>query len=185
MPIITTSTSISDLQVILALQQANLTTNISPQEALEQGFVTVVHELALLKKMNTPYPHTIAKDGDRVVGYTLVMLREFGDVIPVLKPMVGLINERTYQGKSLKASKYLIMGQVCVAKSHRGQGLFKGMYTALAERMATDFDYIITEIALRNTRSLRAHEKVGFQTLHDYKTDTEDWRIVILPLKQT
>lgn len=47
----------ADLQGILALQQQNLPSALSPEE---QGFVTVRHDLPLLRKMNTPHPHRIA-----------------------------------------------------------------------------------------------------------------------------
>ena len=182
MAIITTSDTPTDLQGILDLQQVNLPANISPEEALEQGFVTVVHNMNLLSKMNRPFPHTIAKEGDQVVGYTLVMLRDFADQVPVLVPMFEKINQLNFQGHNLKNSKYMVMGQVCVAKSHRGQGLFYKLYSALAERMRPHFDYIITDISIRNIRSLRAHANFGFQALQDFEADGEEWRIVIYPL---
>ena len=41
---------------------------------------------------------------------------------------------------------------------------------------------MLTEVALSNTRSLRAHEKVGFKTFYEYKDDLTgvSWRMVIL-----
>jgi RimJ/RimL family protein N-acetyltransferase len=45
--------------------------------------------------------------------------------------------------------------------------------------MKDSYDFVITEIATRNTRSIRAHEKVGFQLLHRFKDDKEEWDVVI------
>ena len=184
MPTFTTAKP-ADLQGIINLQAANLPVAISAKEAKDQGFVTVQHDLAILTQMNTPYPHIIAKDADQVVGYTLVMERRFGAKIPVLVPMFELINTLHFEGQSLAESTYFVMGQVCVAKNHRGQGVFAGLYQLLAQQMNAHFDYCITEIAKRNTRSITAHAKVGFQNIHEYTAPNgEIWVIVLLDLSK-
>ena len=65
-------------------------------------------------------------------------------------------------------------------------GVFDGLYRTMAERHGTDFDFTVTEVAARNTRSRRAHERVGFQTLHVYgdKTTGEEWHVIVLDLIQ-
>lgn len=173
----------ADLYGILQLQRENLATAISREEALEEGFVTVEHNFALLKRMNTPYPHIIAKDADEVIGYTLVMLRDLRDEIPVLVPMFEQIDSIIYNEVPLRVTRYFIMGQVCIAKEYRGQGVFPGLYQEMARRMAGSFDYIITEVSLRNQRSLRAHHKVGFETIREFRAeDGEEWAIVLWKL---
>jgi len=174
----TTAKDKNDVQQILDLQCINLPINISDSEAKEQGFVTVHHDFELLSAMNAPYPHIIAKDGDQVIGYTLVMLKDFGDKIPVLQPMFEKTNSLQYNGDSLKETPYFVMGQVCVDKAYRGQGIFAGLYQKMKTEMSPHFKYIITEIATRNTRSMRAHEKVGFETIHIFQTPEEEWAIV-------
>ena len=174
----TTATSPYDIEQILQLQWANLPKNISDQEVKDQGFVTVHHEESILTAMNEKFQHVIAKHDGSVVGYALVMLPEFGDKIPVLKPMFDKINTLSYKRKPLKKTPYFVMGQVCVDKAYRGKDVFKGLYQKMKTEMSTHFDCIITEIATRNTRSIRAHEKVGFQSIHIYSTNEEEWAIV-------
>ena len=175
-----TATTEEDLRQILSLQQQNTEAAISSQEARSQGFVTVKHDFELLKALNEPYPHIIAKDASQVVGYTLVMLRKFAANVPVLLPMFQQLDGIVYKGKSLKDSTYFVMGQVCIAKNYRGQGLFKGLYHKMREEMADKFDYIITEVATRNTRSMAAHRKVGFDTAKIYSVEEgEEWAVVI------
>jgi ribosomal protein S18 acetylase RimI-like enzyme len=173
-----------DLYGILKLQRENLATEISREEALEHGFVTVEHNFALLKRMNSPYPHIIAKDGEEVIGYTLVMSRDLRDEIPVLAPMFEQIDNIIFNAKMLKDTRYIVMGQVCIAKRYRGQGVFGGLYEEMAKRMAVDFDYILTEVSQRNQRSLRAHQKVEFETIREYHADDgEVWVIVLWGMK--
>ncbi len=75
------------------------------------------------------------------------------------------------------------MGQVCVAKPYRGQGVFAGLYTLMSQHLRGSFDYLVTEVSMRNPRSLRAHEKVGFTILHEYQSqDGEQWAIIVLEL---
>ena len=206
-----------DLPLILKLQQENLPKNISQEEAVKQGFVTVEHDLSLLREMNTPYGHTVAiaksqpqkasspefscgndneagyghgtattnsnkkqkpnSDSCELVGYALTMTKEFRHRLPILIPMFDFIDKITFpdgnnnnggNSRLLRDESYVVMGQVCVSKSYRGQGVFKGLYDEMKRRLAPHFTTIITEISTKNTRSLRAHEKVGFIELDRY-----------------
>jgi hypothetical protein len=178
------STTEEELKGILELQRINLQRNITPDELASQGFVTVEHDLDLLTRMNSPYGHIIAKEEEKVVGYTLVELPEWKYEIPVLIEMFDQIDSIIYEGLPLGESKFFTMGQACVAKSHRGQEVFAGLYAEMKKRMCNDFDYIITEIASRNYRSLRAHEKVGFEVIKTYQIgDGEEWVLILMKLR--
>ena len=173
----------ADLNDILKLQRENLPVNISSQELMEQGFVTVHHDFDLLLRMNSPYPHIVAKTKDELVGYALVMRRAFSQALPVLVPMFEQLDSLNYNGVSLKDQSYFVMGQVCVKKGFRGQGILSGMYVEMQARMKEHFDYIVTEISTRNMRSLRAHQKVGFEEIHAFRSeDGEHWKIILLRL---
>lgn len=173
----------SDLAAILRLQRANLPENISADEARDQGFVTVRHDLEILREMNDPYGHSTAWAGEELAGYALVMPPTFRSRIPVLEPMFERIDAISRGEKTVGEFRYIIMGQVAVAKDFRGQGTFSGLYMDLARRLAPHFDFLITEVATRNTRSWRAHAKVGFEDLLIYKApDGEEWVIIGLKL---
>lgn len=168
-----------ELRGIIALQTVNLLKNISAKEAESQGFVTVVHDFDILKKMNDDEPHIIAKSGNEVAGYCLAMTKKFKKDIPVLVPMFDKMDEQVHKGKLVKDYNYIVCGQVCVAKSVRGQGVFDRMYRHCQSTYSRKYDLILTEIAERNQRSIRAHYRVGFETLLRYKaTDGEDWEVV-------
>lgn len=174
----TTVSNQLELEGILSLQAKNLPTNISEKEAKEQGFVTVQHDLELLSAMNHPYPHIIAKKNDHVVGYTLVMLPAFGNAIPILRPMFEKIDTLRFKNKPLMDTNYFVMGQVCVDKTCRRQGVFSGLYQQMKEEMSSKFDCIITEVATRNIRSMNAHQHVGFEVINIYTVAEEEWAIV-------
>lgn len=180
----TTVSNDREIDQILALQAANHVSAVDAETMRSQGFVTVRHERAVLAAMNAAAPSAIAKDGDVLAGYCLAMPPQFRHDVPILKPMFDMIDQLTWHGARLDdLANWMVMGQVCVAENFRGRGVFEGMYHALRDAYRNRFDLLITEISARNTRSLRAHEKVGFQDLHIYPdlTTGETWHLVVWP----
>ena len=178
---ITTVQSQADVNGILTLQQANLRKNVPAEVQADQGFVTVEHDPAVLTRMNQAAPSVIAKDGDIVVGYALTMLPEFGADILELLPLFELIDTLTYKEKPLRDYSWYVMGQVCVAEGYRGQQLFDRMFQHHREVYGNHYQLLITDISANNTRSLRAHARVGFETLHEFHDPAigETWVIVV------
>jgi GNAT superfamily N-acetyltransferase len=180
---VSAANSTADLQGILALQRQNLAQHVSAAEAVSQGFVTVGHTLAMLEAMHAVGPSIVARARSsagpaEVVGYALMMPREARSLVPILEPMFELLASLSWQGRPLSTLRYYVMGQVCVAKAFRGQGVFDALYQAHAAAYRDRFDLIVTEVALRNTRSMRAHERVGFAPIHRYRDDVDDWQIL-------
>ncbi len=174
----TVPTSDQDLEQILALQQQNLKTSLDPQTIHSQGFVTVVHDFELIKKMNQTAPQVIAKDGHRVIGYALTMPRSLSEAVPVLKPMFEMIAQLDFEEKAIGQMSYYAMGQICVADGYRGQGVFDGLYQHHKALYSSTYDLILTEISTSNTRSMAAHQRVGFKTIHTFMDTTDEWNIV-------
>lgn len=175
----TTAQTDEDIRQILALQQKNLAKHLNAEQVQSQGFVTVEHNFDLLKAMNDTVGQIIAKDTDIVVGYALVMPTSFRDLIPVLQPMFVMLEGLSFQGKPIGEHTFYAMGQVCVAEGYRGQGIFDGLYQAHKSLLSSHFELCITEVAVKNTRSMRAHERVGFQILHTYQDTTDLWNLLV------
>ncbi len=164
-----------ELLQILELQKRNLPDFISEKEKAEEGFVTVSHSMDLLQSMNNLCPHIIAKESDKVVGYALCMHPQFKASIPVLIPMFKEIEKVVGED-----DKFIIMGQICIRKSHRKKGIFRRLYQKMKEVTAPDFKYIITEVDHENTRSLEAHLAVGFKELTVYESQKRLWHLIYL-----
>jgi len=143
----TIATSEEELKQIITLQRKNLTASISTNEKQKEGFVTVQHDIEVLKKMNDTQAHIIAKSGDTVVG---------------LNP----------------TTTYITMGQICIDKAYRKQGLFRGLYQTMKKELSKKYELLITEVAASNTRSLQAHYAVGFSDLLVYTSNDVIWHIV-------
>lgn len=175
-----TANAINDLEGILKLQKANLARNLSAAESESQGFVTVDHSYELLKKLNDQEKHVIARAHDRVVGYVLAMTKQARSDIPVLLPMFDAFDRYVFRERFISDYNYIVVGQVCVDKAFRGQGVFDQCYAAYRQQHAGKYDLAITEIAASNTRSLRAHKRIGFEELFSYAApDGSDWKVVL------
>ena len=178
----TVSTSEEVLQ-ILDLQRKNLASLLSAETMASQGFLTVRHDPEVLQRMNEVAPAVIAKAGDRIAGYALVMPREFAPEVPILLPMFEMLNGLSWKNKFLRDNPHwFVMGQICVAEGYRGMGIFDGLYLKMKEVYRSHYDFTVTEVAERNTRSMRAHERVGFHTMRIYPDETtgEVWRVIVL-----
>ena len=168
------ASTLNELEQIRALQLQNSSQNISSEEKLQEGFVTVQHSVALLEQMNSACAHIIAKDNDAVVGFALVMLSGFRNEIKALIPMFERIDELVPKDKT-----YVVMGQICVDKNYRKQGIFRGLYHFYREELQHQFDYLITEVAAINLRSMQVHEAIGFKIIDTYDEDGIVWNIVL------
>lgn len=168
-----------ELLQILQLQQQYLAGHNSAIEEKEQGFVTVHHNLEKLQHLHALAPSVIVKDNERIIAYALVMLAQAGSLIPELKSMFEMLETLSWKDKPLQQYRYYVMGQVCVDKPYRGLGVFQMLYDKHKELMQPYYGFVVTEIATRNTRSIRAHEKVGFKLLHRFSDEKEEWDIVV------
>jgi hypothetical protein len=171
----------NDIEGILKLQQKNLRKNLTDEQIAIQGFVTVEHNLELLTAMTNLAPSIIAKDGDTVVGYALVMLPESRADIPTLEGLFVTIDKLEYKGLPLSSYKMVIIGQLCVADGYRGIGLVDKMYEHYKLSLKDEYQMAVTDISSKNPRSLKAHQRVGYQVLERFfdEVSNEEWDIVV------
>lgn len=169
------ASSVQELEQILSLQQKNLAKSLTTDELENEGFLTVEHSMDILQAMNEECGHIIALEDGEVIGYALCMHPKFADSIEVLQPMFVEINKAVAD-----KSNYMVMGQICVSKSHRGQGIFRNLYLTMKNKLPEGFDTIITEVDGKNKRSLSAHVAIGFQTLKVYPAGEKEWHLIEL-----
>jgi hypothetical protein len=173
-----------DLDGILALQRANLAVNLSEEAVRRDGFVTVVHTRDILLRMHAQAPSIVARSQDGVVGYALTMPVECRPFLPILEPMFALCESLEYRGEPLSRMRFYVMGQICVESRVRGHGVFQALYAEHERAFSDRFDLCVTEVACRNGRSMRAHERAGFQILTRYRDATDEWALIGLDFRR-
>lgn len=167
-PVATLVESGRDLEQILELQRRS-------REPTADGFVTVQHTLQILEAMHALMPSLIVRDGEGgLAGYALAMAREAQAMLPVLAPMFARLEVLD----ALRRRRWYVMGQVCVDEAWRGRGVFDALYAGHHASYGGSFDVLVTEIATRNGRSIRAHARVGFAEIDRYRDATDEWSVV-------
>ncbi len=185
MIVYTTANTTTDLNQILTLQKANLSEGLTVEEKQSQGFVTVNHSFDQLKSLNEIEKHIVAKTNDKVIGYLLAMTKKSQFEIPILVPMFDAFGSILYKNKKVADYNYMVVGQVCIHKAYRGQGILDQCYTAYKEYYSAKYDFAITEIASDNLRSLNAHKRIGFNEVHSYTAPNDTkWVVVIWDWKK-
>ena len=177
----TTSKSDKDLLGILELQRKNHSANLLAEEISTQGFITVIHSIENLRNLNNIQPHIICKHNGKVIAYLLTMTAKSKNEIPVLIPMFKIFETVLFKEKPISEYNYVVVGQVCVDKNYRGIGVLDKCYSEYKLHLKGKYDFAITEISSRNSRSIKTHKRIGFSEIYKYASQNkEEWNVVVL-----
>src|SRR5690606_15953920 len=141
------------------------------------------HNLPLLQRMASLLPQAIALAEGKVVAYCLSLHPSLQREIPQLAPMFEQFRRCSCRGRPLQDLRFMVGGQVCVDRPYRGLGLLGRLYRQVRAALSPDYELCVTEISSRNQVSLRAHHKLGFETIGSYASDGENWEIVSWDLR--
>ena len=155
-------TNQAELEGVLALQQANLRKNITQEEAESQGFLMAEYDLPFLKLLHKTSPGIIAKDGEKVVGYSLVALPETARHHELLADLVENIERCIFDGKPVE--NYAIVAQLYMSEMNK--------------LMRNDIDYssgnVTTNLVAKRIKHLS--ELVRFYQ-DRFRTAAKEWKI--------
>jgi RimJ/RimL family protein N-acetyltransferase len=169
----------AELDGIRLLQRENLRKLIGETEAGKEGFLTAEYSMETLQQMHQFQPSIIAKDGDTIAGYVIITTKNSYGQHPLLDSLFDSINLLDYNGINLKNINYILVGQLCVGKAYRGTGLVQKMYTYYQQSLSKAYQYLITDVAQENPRSIKAHLKTGFEIIHTIEYGGIGWDIVL------
>jgi len=145
-----------DLPALLALQEANLFANLSADERGD-GFLSAPFSAEQFSQMACEVAVMVADDGGEVAGYLCASSLAFNQRVPLLAVMIECFPRIRFLGRALSAQRCFVYGPVCVARARRGSGVLRGLYGALRDAVAGDYDAGTLFIAQDNPRSLAAH----------------------------
>ncbi len=171
---------VQDLDGISRLSSANLKTTLLNEEDIKtEGYVTWQYPVTLLQKLHQYHPSVVAFAEKQIVGYALIVLREARVDHPEFDVVLDRLDPILYKEKPLGSYNYYAMGQVCVAKNYRGEGVFRKLFETHKKQMQGQYEFVVTTIAVGNPRSIRAHEAVGFKIIHEFDDHFGNWIVVV------
>lgn len=162
------------------MQRINLRRHLDAETIRSQGFLSFAYTPEIISGMMESEPQIVVKEGDLLVGYALATTLEYGATCPLLQPLVDISRRLSFKDRPLRDLRYYLMGQVCIRSGHRGGGVFEALYQGHRQFLSPRHDCVVTEIAEDNKRSMAAHRRVGFQTIHELKDEAnkEHWHVV-------
>lgn len=178
------ASSTAHFEQILDLQRRYHVSALPPDAQDREGFVFARHSLPLLRRMAAELPQAIAVADGVVVGYCLALSLGLRGELPSLAPMFEQFDRCAWQGRPLSGIRFFVGGQVCVDRAFRGRGLLARLYEQVRIAAPGAYELCVTEIATRNQVSIRAHQRIGFETIAEYSDGSEDWEIVAWKLSR-
>jgi hypothetical protein len=151
-----------DIVGILDLQDANLRER--------GGTLSVRYSREWFEAALDDMPVLVARKGDCVVGYLVSSPPAAQAHVPIIQAML-----RAYPGPP---DAYLY-GPICIAESERGQDLAAALMAALAARLPGRQG--LTFIRRDNTRSMRAHGKIGMREVAEFTHGDAAIVVVVYP----
>lgn len=168
-----------EIEQIAALSNANLSSNISAETKAKEGFVSWFYTPAILKTLHAIAPSVIVMDGDTLAGYALTLTPECIEAYPPAIPTYEHASTLIHNGLPLARQRFYLMGQICVAEPYRGKGLVNILYAGHRQFYSRQYDLLLTEISTANPRSLKAHQKTGFQVIDTHHDPQGEWNVVL------
>jgi hypothetical protein len=168
-----------ELELIAALSSANLSANISAETKAKEGFVSWFYPPDVLKTLQAIAPSVIVMDEDRLAGYAITLTPECLPAYPAAIPTYEHASSLLHNGLPLGGQRFYLMGQICVAEPYRGQGLVNILYAGHRLFYSGKYDLLLTEISISNPRSLKAHQKIGFQVIDTHEDPQGSWDVVL------
>ena len=173
-----------DLESIRSLQKANHFSSVDDDHKAEEGFVSVETSIEMLYQLNEDIGIYVAEKAGRIVGYELPLNLQHASQIPLLEPFIARFKTIDYDGKKVSDYKWVIEGQILVAKGEKGQGIVEALHEQFINGLKEKYDLIITEISDQNPRSLHVHtNKLGLKVIEEYAADGRNWYVLAQDLR--
>lgn len=174
-----------ELAQVLALNRANHRSVLSDDEKRIHGFLSLLYTEAMLADLQRFLPTIVVKDGDVVAGYAHALPPQDAAKIHVhLKAMADQVDPILLDGRPLSAHRYYLMAGICVHAAYRGKGVFQMLYDGHRRFYGDRYELLVTDIAVSNARSIRAHERTGFKPIHRYRDEQDEWQVVVWDWRQ-
>jgi hypothetical protein len=169
----------NQLKKVKNLQAKNLKSYLSSTTKFSDGFLTASYSISFLKSITKTSPSIIAEAEGEIVGYLLASTKDLMEGDKFLKNLIMKINRKVYKSKQLSKFDFIIVAQLCVASTHRAQGIVKKMYTLFKNKYSSIYPFCLTVVDLENKRSIRAHLNVGFKIIDSIKMENSEAVIII------
>jgi GNAT superfamily N-acetyltransferase len=148
----------ADARVMAELFAANHQDALTEQERAEQGFVQGSFDADALRSMAGHGGFLVADDDGSLAGLLgLASPEDMPSPPPPAKALLDAQDSLRWQGRPLRATRWLFYGPVVVAAAYRGKGVARGLFTAALRAASGRADVMVAFIELANQASWGVH----------------------------
>lgn len=158
---------LGDIPAMLELQQQNLYSELTDLER-EAGFVTTPFTLPQIEDIISKEGLFISEIDSRLIAYAFAGTWDYFDQWPIFPFMTSRFPQLTYKNFDISREKSFQYGPVCVEKSYRGKQVFNHVFEEMRLHWLEKYPLSITFINQINSRSCRAHQKIGWDIIDEF-----------------
>ncbi len=162
-----------DYPGMVRLMQANQKGELSEEERRQGGYLSASFTEAQIAEFAAKVPLVVARDGDDVVGFAVLMRTDGADHPPLERDMIATFPRARFAGRALdRYGSVVSWGPVCVDRRKRGAGLLRRMHAKALATLAGRFEVGVSLVADGNPRSLHAHvDGLGMENVGTFESD--------------
>lgn len=159
---------VSDLPQVEYLQKKYHISTIK-EEDKKDGFVTTLFNKEQFKELIEKEDGLlVAEDNGKIVAYAMVASWNYWSQWPLFKYMIDDLKNTVYLDKTLDTQNSFQYGPVCILKEYRSKGILRDLFEFQRKHYKDRYPILITFINQINTRSKRAHEKLGLDIIKTF-----------------
>lgn len=167
----------TDFESLVLLQNANLASNL-PAGERQSGFLSVGFSAEQFAAMNDNFAVVVAVQQEQVKAFLCASTVEFNQAVALPAAMIARFPRAKYQGQALSRSSVCIVGPVCIDQSLRGQGVLSRLYDCFFAIAPKEFDIAVVFVSADNLASIKAHEKLGLETIDEFEFNSARYFIM-------
>jgi L-amino acid N-acyltransferase YncA len=171
----------SDYSQLEDLQSRNMSSVLNAEEKAD-GFLSNSFNANQLAEINANLSVIVCVLEDKVLGFLCASTTKFNMPYALPAAMIAKYPETTYRGKPLNSYTSFLGGPICIERTERGKGIFKGLYQKLFEELPRQYEVVVVLISEENQRSFDAHEKIGFEPINKFQYNQKTFDILAAPV---
>jgi hypothetical protein len=151
--------NLNDLEDILKLQEKYHVSNLTEDEKLEKGFVTMRVTIEQFTDLINNGGVFIARVDGNLASYALTSEWDFYRQWPIIQRMEEILPTLKHEGKDITVENSFQYGPVCIDEAYRGRNILTHIFTAIQKAYQPRFEYAVTFINQVNVLSSYAHAR--------------------------
>lgn len=160
---------LKDIPAVKNLQKKYHVSTIS-EEDKKDGFVTTLFTQEQFKELIEEEDGLfIATDNGEIIAYAMAASWDYWSAWPLFQLMIEDLPSTEYLGTTLSTENSYQYGPIAIEKNYRGTEVLPNLFEFAKRKMHKKYPILITFINSTNPRSLRAHEKLGLDTIKTFE----------------